>query len=289
MHSEYISRINQAIDYIYSNLDRNLTVEDIANHCCFSKYYFNRIFKSITEQSIYSFIKRVRLECAAFQLRTTRKPITDIGMEIGLSPSNFASGFKEFFGVSPTEFRRHHRIPEKDTYTAVLKHLKTLQKQDNIYDTINSRIAIRKIESMNLEYRRFIGNYLQGLREEWESFCLEMGRKYPDMDHMQYIGISYDDPLIADENRCMYDLCVKVDKSGGINTHKIAPGYYACYEFCGTQENLIKGYNEVIALWMPFCNYVLDERLCFEIYHSGLDEQERLHLDICIPVKESIG
>lgn len=286
MQSEYISRINQAINFIYGNLDRNLTVEDIANHCCFSKYYFNRIFKSITNQSIYSFIKRVKLESAAFKLRTTRKPITEIGMEVGLSPSNFASGFKEFFGISPSDFRKYHRIPEKDTYCSVVNHINSLKKQDNVYDLINSRISIRKIEAMNLEYKRFIGNYYQGLLEEWESFCLEMGQKHIFTENTQFIGISYDDPLIADENRCIYDLCVKVDKINSINTHKIVAGYYACYEFFDLRENLINSYNEVFALWMPFCNYVVDERLCLEIYHTGLDEQGRLHLDICFPIKE---
>ncbi|TCL58337.1 helix-turn-helix protein [Hydrogenispora ethanolica] len=70
-------------------------VEEIAEHCCFSKYYFNRVFKSVVNDSIYAFIKRVKLENAAFKLRTKkRKPITDIAFEVGYSPSNFAAAFK---------------------------------------------------------------------------------------------------------------------------------------------------------------------------------------------------
>jgi AraC family transcriptional regulator len=287
MQSDYILRINQAIDYIYRNLDQNLTVELIANHCRFSKYYFGRIFKSITDQSIYSFIKRVKFECAAFKLRTTRKTITEIGMAIGLTPSNFSTGFKDFFGISPSKFRKYNRMPEKDTYRTVIDHIKSLKKQDNIYDIINSRISIRRMAAMNLEYKRFVGNYWSGLREEWESFCLEMERKYPVDESTQFIGISYDDPFIADENRCIYDLCIKVDQINCINVHRIEAGYYACYEFFGLRENIIKAFNEVFALWMPFCDYDLDERLCLEVYHSGLDEQGRIHLDICIPVKEN--
>ncbi len=52
--NDYILSINQAINYIHDNIDKNLTVEDIANHCCFSKYYFNRVFRSIVKESIYS-------------------------------------------------------------------------------------------------------------------------------------------------------------------------------------------------------------------------------------------
>lgn len=285
MQNDYISRINQAINYIYRNLDRNLTVEEIASYCCFSKYYFGRLFKSITNQSIFSFIKRVKLECAAFKLRSTRKSITDIGMEIGLTPSNFATDFKEFFGMSPSEFRKFQQMPEKDTYRSVIDHINSLKKQDKIYDTINSRISIRRMDRMNLEYKRFMGNYWLGLKEEWENFCLEMDRKYKLDENTQFIGISYDDPLIADENRCIYDLCMKVDKVNSINTHRIEVGYYACYEVFDLRENLMKAFNELFTLWMPFCDYCLDERLCLEVYHSGLDEQGRIHLDICIPIK----
>ncbi len=285
MQNDSILRINQAIDYIYRHLDRNLTVEEIAAHCRFSKYYFGRIFKSITHQSIYAFVKRVKLESAAFKLRSTRKPITEIGIEIGLTPSNFASAFKEFFGMSPSEFRKTRRIPEKDTYRAVTDHLNSLKKQGNSYDAIHSRMFIRRIGPMNLEYQRFIGNYLQGLRREWESFRLEMSRKHILDENTRFIGISYDDPLIADENRCIYDLCVGVDKISDINIHRIEAGTYACWEFFGAQENLIKAFNEIFAFWLPFCDYALDERLCLEVYRSGMDEQGRIHLDICIPIQ----
>lgn len=49
----------------------------------------------MVNDSIYAFIKRVKLENAAFKLRTKkRKPITDIAFEVGYSPSNFAAAFK---------------------------------------------------------------------------------------------------------------------------------------------------------------------------------------------------
>ncbi|WP_021167832.1 DNA-binding transcriptional regulator SoxS [Sporomusa ovata DSM 2662] len=42
---------NQGINYIYRNLDKSISVEEIAEQCCFSKYYFNRMFKVIVGEN----------------------------------------------------------------------------------------------------------------------------------------------------------------------------------------------------------------------------------------------
>lgn len=58
--------VNHAIDYILQHTEEDVTLEDVADHCHFSKYYFSRLFKKQTGESIYAFIKRVRLEQSAF-------------------------------------------------------------------------------------------------------------------------------------------------------------------------------------------------------------------------------
>ncbi len=37
--------VNQAIDYIMNHAGEDLSVDRIASHCNFSKYYFSRMFK----------------------------------------------------------------------------------------------------------------------------------------------------------------------------------------------------------------------------------------------------
>lgn len=53
--------INQAIDYILGHIEEKLTLEDVAGHCHLSKFYFSRLFKEQTGESVYGFIKRVKL------------------------------------------------------------------------------------------------------------------------------------------------------------------------------------------------------------------------------------
>lgn len=90
--------INSCIDYILANLEKELTVDEIANYCGFSKFYLSRLFKEETGESIYSFIKRIKVE----QNRT----ITEIGSDYGYSPSNYATLFSKHFTQSPKNFRK---------------------------------------------------------------------------------------------------------------------------------------------------------------------------------------
>ncbi|SES99272.1 AraC family transcriptional regulator [Natronincola peptidivorans] len=284
--NEYMMRINQAINYIHEHIDKNLTVEDIAQRCCFSKYYFNRIFKSMVGESIYSFVKRLKLENAAFKLRTShRKTLTEIGFEIGYSPSNFATVFKEYFGMSPSDYRRYNNVPIKDSYKEIIEHIASFKKQEDFFQRVQSKITIKKLPEMILEYQRFIGNYYD-MSTAWESFCREMEKKYPLEENKIYCGISYDDPLIADENKCIYDMCVKVNKVTGINTHRIPATTYACYYYNDSIENLGKAYNEIFALWLPYSKYSIDNRPPIEIYLSPQDEENKMKIDLSIPIIE---
>ncbi|HYE82301.1 MAG TPA: AraC family transcriptional regulator [Clostridia bacterium] len=282
--NNYVLTINQAINFIHDNIDKNLTVEDIASHCCFSKYYFNRIFRSIVNESIYSFTKRMKLENAAFKLRTNRKKaVTEIALEAGYSPSNFATAFKEYFGMSASDFRENCSVPVKDSYIAIAEHVSKLKKQEDFYRQIDSRITVKHLPGMLLEYERFIGNYYD-MEVAWERFCSEMSRNHRIKEDTRFIGISYDDPLISDENKCMYDMCITIDVIKSISVHRIEGGLYACYDFYDRLENLGKAFNEIFSLWLPYSGHTIDNRPPLEIYQTPLDEEWKMQIDICIPI-----
>ncbi|EKN42625.1 AraC family transcriptional regulator, partial [Clostridium botulinum CFSAN001627] len=75
------SLINKSIEYILQNIDEEISIEDVANHCNFSKYHFSRMFKEETGVSIYAFIKRMRMDQSSVSLKVEKdKTITDIGV-----------------------------------------------------------------------------------------------------------------------------------------------------------------------------------------------------------------
>jgi AraC family transcriptional regulator len=51
MNSEYIARINKALDYIESNIGKSMTLEELTGMANFSKFHFNRICHSLTGET----------------------------------------------------------------------------------------------------------------------------------------------------------------------------------------------------------------------------------------------
>lgn len=100
------SVINKAIDFILENIDREITVDDVARHCSYSKYHLMRMFKEQTDETLCQFIKRTRIERSAWKLKVEKdKSITEIGVDYGYSPSNFATALKKHLNITPANFR----------------------------------------------------------------------------------------------------------------------------------------------------------------------------------------
>ena len=104
---DYKKRICEAMNFISKNLNRDLSLDEIAAAASFSKFHFHRVFKSVVGETVANFTKRIRLEYAANKLVSSKdSEITTIAIECGFSSSqNFARAFGKHFGITPTEYR----------------------------------------------------------------------------------------------------------------------------------------------------------------------------------------
>ena len=105
---EYRKRVCRAMNYISRNLDRDLSLEEIAAVAAFSRFHFHRIFKAMVGETVAGFTRRLRIEMAANRLLSNPlEDVTTIAMECGFSSSqNFAKAFRQRFNTTPTRFRK---------------------------------------------------------------------------------------------------------------------------------------------------------------------------------------
>lgn len=95
------------LNYIENNLERRLTLEDIAAYFFLSKSQIMRVFKEKYGVSPMSYAKRRRIEIARSLLSYTRLRVEEISDMLSFSSSkHFAKAFGEANGVSPSEWRR---------------------------------------------------------------------------------------------------------------------------------------------------------------------------------------
>ncbi|MCP4114606.1 MAG: helix-turn-helix domain-containing protein [Desulfobacteraceae bacterium] len=280
--------VNQGVDFIFDHLFEKIRVEEIADHCCFSRHYFNRLFKSVTGESIYGFVRRLRLERAAFELiKFPHLSITDVAAEQGYSSSNFSVLFKGHYGLSPSRFRSDPGLSLDPEARPVLERIRDLQQNrpETLLSQMDRQISIQTIPDFRLVYQRFKGNY-QDLPRAWATFCEEM-EHFSFGSPIEFYGISYDDPLIVGSHRCLYDLCTRITGSArawGKNHRKIKGGTYLCYRFDGRADELKRLYNDLFAVWIPHRGHIIAPGPCFERYYPATGPGGRLLMDLCIPV-----
>ncbi len=100
--------INQMLSYIKENLDREITLDHIAEEFCYSKYHIARMFKENTGCTLHKYIQSQRLHKAALELAQTDKPIIEIAYEAQYtSQQAFTKAFGQEYSCSPLEYRRH--------------------------------------------------------------------------------------------------------------------------------------------------------------------------------------
>lgn len=101
----YDDKIAQVLSYINENLDRELTVEQLAARAYLSRYHFMRLFKERTGSTVHDYVRRKRLLHAARRIRGG-VPVSTAAAESGYADySAFYRAFRDCFGVRPSDIR----------------------------------------------------------------------------------------------------------------------------------------------------------------------------------------
>ena len=271
--------INQSIDYIIQHFDEDISVKDVADHFHFSEYYFSRSFKEVTGESVYGFIKRLKMDQSAVDIKLVKnKPITDIGLNYGYSPSNYSTAFRKHHNLSPAEFRKSTNVTAMQSpfYPEALAGFDT-------FDGYAGRIQIMELKDVQVIYERMIGNYIE-LKEKWFQF-MDDYQAYLN-ENTLLIERFYDDPAITSLDSCIYDICMTTDESCGLeNITTIKGGTFAVYRYEGKIQDIFANIQGIFSIWMPASGYVMDERYGMNIYRKIDRDHEYIIMDLCIPVK----
>lgn len=80
---EYRERINRVIKAIIRNLDGDWTTEPLAGFAGISAFYFHRIFRALTGETMFAFLPRRKMLRALQIIDEGRFTLTEIALECG--------------------------------------------------------------------------------------------------------------------------------------------------------------------------------------------------------------
>ena len=99
-------RLQRVLDYIEANLDRDLTLSELAEVACLSACYFSRSFKEAMGVGPQRYTTQRRIELAKRLLRWRTDTLAIVAAEVGFADqSHFTHIFRRETGMTPGRFR----------------------------------------------------------------------------------------------------------------------------------------------------------------------------------------
>ena len=101
------NRINGVLSFIEQNISEQLNISHLADIAFLSPTQFKKVFKQQLGVTVMQYITRLRMEKAQALLTHTDYPLQVIGENVGYKElSAFSRKFSQYFGMSPTKFKK---------------------------------------------------------------------------------------------------------------------------------------------------------------------------------------
>jgi len=103
---EWSERMNLAIDYVETHLDKDVDLNEAARRACCSSFHFHRTFSVVLGVPFAEYVRRRRLSLAAMDLSLKQMRVIDVAMKYGYeSPDAFSRAFRNMHGITPAAAR----------------------------------------------------------------------------------------------------------------------------------------------------------------------------------------
>ena len=283
----YRARIQEALEFIDSQLSEKIVASDVAQAASFSEYHFHRLFHAFMGESIHQYVRSRRLEKAAQLLDadpTIR--ILDLAIEVGFEThSAFSRAFKQLYGVSPTKF-------DKSEYSPIRHRSSENNQSGGTGESAGFTPEIRDMPPLYFSYRiakgTLSGRFFSDPSPEQQ---FEFILRHADENLIGFVSAFPASP------QSLNDLSAQV-WYGGLFT-KVMPklleehsfqfegGKWAVFRYIGAYDYLHQAWSQIYRGWLPASGYALRDTLPFESYFNDpqVVSPEELLTEIWLPIE----
>jgi len=286
---DWINRLQNALNYIEDNMDKDLNTDIISKQANTTAFHFQRMFSIITGIPLAEYIRKRRLTLAAQELIAKNVRIIDVAMKYGYATqASFTRAFSHFHGFSPGMICEPNM--KIQSYLPVSFQI-SIKGDENMEYVIKKTGSIRLVGKAKSFTTKNQSN-IKEIPEFWKNF-VDIGLEDKLFRFMSRDGITKKAILGVcmdfSENQEEFSYMIAVES--GINDfpdefeEKIIPAStWAIFKSKGPMpesiQNLIK---RIYSEWFPSTKYI----------HAGSPEMELYFKDnefeVWIPIKEDHG
>ncbi|MFY0615071.1 MAG: AraC family transcriptional regulator [Hyphomicrobiaceae bacterium] len=256
--ADYAQRITRVVDYIYENLDGDLSADKLAEIANFSTHHWHRIFHAMTGSTVAETVRRLRLHRAASDLLNHNLSIAQAAKRAGYtSIEAFTRAFRAAYGEPPGAFRKKRLTP----YAIDFPEPKGSSMPDVAIKTMDA------VELISLPHRGAYNN----IGRTFEKLAVQAGSAGLLGPASQMYGIYYDDPDVVAEAELRSAAAFKANGAAlpagsGFETVTLDGGRHAVMIHEGAYSDLAKSYQWLFGVWLPESGEEAADRPCFEAY-----------------------
>lgn len=262
----YQQQLSKVIDFIGKHLDEDLSLEQLSEIACFSKYHFHRLFTAYTGLSLQQYIRWLRLKRAAHQLIIDKdKSIIKIAIDAGFdSHEAFSRAFKKTCGLSPSQFRQESswQVWEKPPYQLP-------QQGDTTMNVTIKNLDARRLAV--LEHRgdpRLLGESVNKLVNWAKAQPISLKPKAGEA-----FGFGYDDPKLTPAAEFRFDLGISIPENLALKDieiieKRLPAGRYVVALHKGSRDNIGDTVYAIYRDWLPQSGEELADLPCIFCYYN---------------------
>lgn len=289
----YYINIQEAIDYIESNLEENIKLEEIAKVAGYSIPHFYRVFRPLVGCSVKEYVRKRRLSNAMYDLATSKRSVAEIAFEYGYeSHEAFTRTFKLAYGESPSSFRKVKAEP------CLFERINLILNNNKNGVVILKPEIICKDERLLLGISRKInqgGNIKFGLLSKVKNEFMEMTEEIENRVNAELYYAAYDydvQDMIKENDEINYTYFYGVevseynDISQGMVKKVIPKAKYAVFNY-DIKNNTLNGeslnqpvYDYIDGIWIPNSGFELSATSDYEVIN-----QNKNSIDYYISIK----
>ncbi|WBM69761.1 AraC family transcriptional regulator [Buttiauxella sp. WJP83] len=290
-HQLYARRFEQVFAYIEQHLDSALTVEQLSEVACFSRFHFHRQFSQFCGISISRYITLMRLKRASFRLvNDPQERVINIALDAGFeNPESFSRAFKNTFGLTPSEFRKapvwvdwhvHFQFPGRENQ-------QRLENMDVKIITVKPmKVAVLEHLGDPMRVNNTVATFIEWRKASGLSDYITHGT----------YGVPYSDPATTQGEEFRFDVCGELSKEAngqvpenpqGVICKTLPGGRCAVVRHVGAYERISDSVYYLYRQWLPQSGEELRD---FPVYfrYLELDQNHPEHAqqtDILLPLK----
>lgn len=273
--------VGKALWFIESHFARELTLDNIADCGCVSRFHLARAFEAATGFSVMRYVRGRRLSASARRLASGAPDILAVAIEAGYgSHEAFTRAFREQFGLTPDALRARGHLdnlalvePIKMDET-LLAHLEPPRFEDG------KALLVAGLSE------RYTCETSAAIPSQWQRLNHYFGKVPGQIGNVAY-GVCYN----ADDAGNIDYLCgVEVGDfsalPGELSRLRIPPQRYAVFSHREHVSAIRRTWNTIWNQWLPTSGHVPADAPNFERYDEKFDPVSGMGgLEIWLPLK----